>query len=109
MTLFQDASGPTPIKLPRGLAVLVLVCVALVFTGELASVNAAGGWMLDDLFSLWACAPTVSFDVAFSDRIPPDSNPPLYFSLLYFLRRLVPNDGVAVIGLNIGTIILAAA
>ena len=109
MTLFQDASGPTPIKLPRGLAVLVLVCVALVFTGELASVNAAGGWMLDDLFSLWASAPTVSFDVAFSDRILPDSNPPLYFSLLYFLRRLVPNDGVAVIGLNIGAIILAAA
>ena len=65
--------------------------------------------MLDDLFSLWASAPAVSFDVAFSDRILPDFNPPLYFSLLYFVRQLVSNDGVAVIGLNIGAIVLAAA
>ena len=108
MTLSHEVSDPLPAKLPKGLAIFVLLCVAFIFSGELASVNAEGGWMLDDLFSLWVSAPAISFDVVFSDRILPDSNPPLYFSLLYFMRQLVPNDGDAVIGLNIAAIVLAA-
>ena len=50
----------------------------------------------------------MSFNIAFNERILPDSNPPLYFSLLYFVRQIIPDDGVAVIALNIGVIIAAA-
>jgi hypothetical protein len=64
--------------------------------------------MLDDLFSLWASDRTLPFNLVFSERILPDSNPPLYFSLLYFFRQIISDDGVAVFVLNICAIVAAA-
>ena len=95
-------------RMPVWGVIVSLLCITLIFAGELASVNAAGGWMLDDLFALWTSDRTVPFGVAFDERILTDSNPPLYFSLLYFVRRIIPDDGVAVIALNVGAIVAAA-
>jgi hypothetical protein len=108
MTSSPEASEPLRAKSPKGLAIFVLLGVTLIFSGELASVTAQGGWMLDDLFSLWASEPTKSFGAVFRERILPDSNPPLYFSLLYFMRQLVLSDSDAVIAVNIAAIVLAA-
>jgi len=95
--------------MPTWQVIVLLLCVAVLFTGELASVSAISGWWFDDLFSLWASEPTLPFTVAFRERILPDSNPPLYFSLLYFVRQRISDDGSAVIAFNIGAIIAAAA
>jgi hypothetical protein len=108
MTLSHRASDPVPIRMPSWLTIVLLLCVALLFTGELASVSAISGWWFDDLFSLWASERTLPFAVAFRERILPDSNPPLYFSLLYIVRQFIPDDGSAVIAFNIGAIIAAA-
>jgi len=40
--------------MPTWLAIILFLCVVLLFAGELASVSAVGGWTLDELFSLWA-------------------------------------------------------
>ena len=66
----------------------VLDAIALIFAGELASVSAAGGWMLDDLF--WASDRTVPFGVAFDERILTDSNPPSIFHYCISCARLSP-------------------
>ena len=108
MTLSHHASDPVPTRMPTWLTILLLLCVALLFAGELASVSAVSGWWFDDLFSLWASERTVPFTVAFRERILPDSNPPLYFSLLYIVRQLIPDDGNSVIAFNISAIIAAA-
>jgi hypothetical protein len=86
-----------------------LMTVALVFAGELASLSASAGWTGDDLYSLWAADRTVPFNLALSERILPDSNPPLYYSLLYLFRQFISNDRLAVIALNIGAILAAAS
>ena len=102
------ASDPIFTKMPTWLAILLFLCVALLFAVELAFVSAISGWWLDDLTSLWASERTLPFTVAFRERILPDSNPPLYFSLLYFVRQIISDDGVAVFVLNVGAIIAAS-
>ena len=109
MTLSQYVSESIHSETPLWTVLVSLLCVALLFAGALASVSAVGGWMLDDLFSLWASDRTVPFNLAFSERILPDSNPPLYFSSLYFIRQIISDDGVAVFALNICAIVAAAA
>jgi len=108
MALFQYITRSLYSETPTWVVVVSLLCIALVFSGELASVSAVSGWWFDDLFSLWASDRTLAFDAAFSERILPDSNPPLYFSLLYFVRQLIPNDGMAIIAVNVGAMIAAA-
>src|SRR5271166_2137385 len=108
MALSQYITRSLYSKTPTWVVVVSLICIALVFSGELASVSAVSGWWFDDLFSLWASDRTLPFDVAFSERILPDSNPPLYFSILYFVRQLIPDDGMAIIAVNIGAMIAAA-
>ena len=108
MTLSQYASDPISTKMQTYLAIVVLLCVAFIFAGGLASVSAVSGWTLDDLFSRWASDRDVPFPVAFRDRILPDSNPPLYFTALYFVRQIISDDSVAVFVLNIGVIVGAS-
>jgi hypothetical protein len=86
-----------------------LMIIALVFAGELASFITSAGWTEDELFSLWASDRTVLFSVAWSERILPDSNPPLYYTLLYFFRQFIYNDHAAVIALNLSAIVSATA
>lgn len=85
-----------------------LLFTALLFSGALISVNAADGWWLDSLFGLWASDASVPFNVVFNERILPNSNPPLYFLLLYFVRLFISNDRAAVLALNVFVIILAS-
>ena len=109
MALSHCASAAIRTKVPTWLSIVFVLCVALLFAGELASVSAISGWWFDDLFSLWASEPTLPFGVMLRERILTDSNPPLYFSLLYFVRHAIPDDGIAVIAVNIGAIAVAAA
>ena len=96
-------------KIPAWLTIVLVLCAALLFAYELASVNAISGWSFDDLFSLWASEPTLPFLAVFRERIITDSNPPLYFSLLHLLRQPIPDDGMVVVAVNIGAIAAAAA
>lgn len=96
-------------KIPAWLTIVLVLCVALLFAGELVSVNAMSGWWFDELFSLWASEPGLPFVVVFRERILTDSNPPLYFSLLHFVRQVIPDDATAVIMVNVGAITVAAA
>jgi hypothetical protein len=108
MILPQYISDSIYSKTPNWTLIFFLLCIAGIFSVELALVSARSGWWLDDLFSLWASDPRMPFQLAFADRILPDSNPPLYFSLLHFVRQLISDDGSAVIAVNIGAIIAAA-
>ena len=109
MTLSRYPSAAIRTKMPRWLTIVLVLCVALLFAGELASVSAISGWSFDDLFSLWASEPTSPFLAVFRERIITDSNPPLYYSLLHFLRQATPDDGMVVVAVNIGAITAAAA
>ncbi len=109
MSLSHFASAAIRTKVPTWLNIVFVLCVALLFAGELASVSAISGWWFDDLFSLWASEPTLPFGVVFRERILTDFNPPLYFSLLHLVRQAIPDDGIAVIAVNIGAIAVAAA
>ena len=109
MALSHYASAAIRTKVPTWLTIVFVLCVALLFAGELASVSAISGWWYDDLFSLWASEPALPFRVVLRERILTDSNPPLYFSLLHLVRQGIPDDGTVVIAVNIGAIAVAAA
>ena len=55
---------------------------------------------LDELFSLWAGSPSISFGEAFSKRILPDTNGPIYFSLVYFAQAAGLADRAAFLVIN---------
>ena len=106
MTLPRCFIDSTSSKKPWVLATS-LPFITLLFSAALASVTAISGWWFDDLYSLWASDPATPFNIAFKERIITDSNPPLYFSLLYFLRQVISDDKTAVIAMNVGAIIAA--
>jgi hypothetical protein len=64
-------------------------------------------WWGDEVFSLWASDNTVPFFRALRQRILPDSNPPLYYIVLYLARLLVHQDGAAVFIINFVAVVLA--
>jgi hypothetical protein len=109
MDLSRYSSAAIRAKMPNWLTIILVLGVSLLFTRELALVDAMSGWWFDDLFSLWASEPTLPFLVLFRERILTDSNPPLYFSLLHFVRQLISDDAAVVITVNVGAIIAAAA
>jgi hypothetical protein len=90
------------------LVLLLIIAVALFVIGEIA-IGAVNGWWSDELFALWASDPSLPFVRIFSERIATDSNPPLYFSLLYAARQLFENDRLAVLALNIAILMAASA
>jgi hypothetical protein len=64
-----------------------LLAVALaVFVVFEASVIPGMGFWVDELFSFWAGDARIPFAEAFSTRILPDSNAPIYFSLIYLVQ-----------------------
>jgi hypothetical protein len=65
------------------------------------------GW-IDELFSLWASDVSLRFIRAFSERIVTDSNPPLYYTVLYLIRWLITDDRTAIFVVNIAAIMIAA-
>ena len=86
----------------------LLVGASALFVAAEVSINAVNGWWADELASLWASDVSLPFARAFGERILPDSNPPLYYGVLYWVRRLISDDRTAVLALNIAAIIVAA-
>ncbi|MFZ1108253.1 MAG: hypothetical protein WAN43_07905 [Rhodomicrobium sp.] len=109
MTLPQCVSDSNNSTTPNSVLTVFLFCIAGIFSVELALVDARSSWWLDDLSSLWASDPKLPFRLVFGERILSDSNPPLYFSLLYCVRQIVSDDGAAVVAVNAGAIGAAAA
>ena len=62
----------------------------------------------DEYFSLWASEP-ISFYEVFNNRILPDSNPVLYFCLLYLVRTLGFGDLSAILIINGAAALLSMA
>src|SRR5690606_3039025 len=73
------------------------------------SIYGINGWWLDELFSLWSSDTSLPFREAFTKRIWPDSNPPLYFSALYATRLVIEHDRMAIIALNIAFLLASAS
>ena len=86
----------------------LVVGASAVFVAAEVSINAVNGWWADELASLWASDPSLPFMRAFSERIAPDTNPPLYYVVLYCARWLISDDRTAVLAVNIASIMIAA-
>jgi hypothetical protein len=86
----------------------LLVGAGALFVAAEVSMNAANGWWTDELASLWASDVSLPFTRAFSERIAPDTNPPLYYVVLYWVRLLISDDRTAVLAVNIAAIMIAA-
>lgn len=65
-----------------------------------ASIIPSMGLWYDELFSLWAGDPGISFGEAFATRILPDTNGPIYFSLVYFAQLTGLSGRAAFVVLN---------
>ncbi len=109
MNLHRNAAVPASLHPPAWAAAVSLPFVAALFAVAAASVNAINGWWLDDLFSLWASDRTMAFGALFSERIITDSNPPLYYTALHFIRQVFSGDRAAVLVLNAGALLAATA
>jgi hypothetical protein len=78
-----------------------------VFLFEHSRIAAVNGWWFDELFSIWSSSPTEPFSAVFAGRIEPDTTPPLYSSLLYWVRTLFKDDRQAIFALNTSAILIA--
>jgi hypothetical protein len=83
--------------------VFVLVAAIIAFVLETKSILPVNGWWLDELWSLWATDPSLSFADAFAHRMVNDTTPPLYYAALFWVRRLIADEQSAVVVLNLGT------
>ncbi len=86
-------------------ACLLLVAIAI-FSYELSSLAPLKGWWLDEYFSLWSTDPSNSFMHALADRFR-DTTPPLYYTALFWFRRLIDNERYAVLCLNLFALAVA--
>lgn len=105
MTAGLETSG----TLVRSAGLPVLLAAAVLFAAGQVSIDAVNGWWNDELFALWSSDTSQPFWSAFTERIKPDSNPPLYFSLLYGARLLFDDDRLAILALNVCFILAASA
>jgi hypothetical protein len=104
-TDLSDVNRPGVISLR---AVAILAACTLFVAAEI-SINAVNGWWIDELYSLWASDGSQPFTRVFAERIATDSNPPLYFSVLYWVRLFIADDRMAVLTLNVAVILIAGA
>lgn len=85
----------------------VLFLAAVVFSVEIRRLSLNNGWWLDELFSIWATDPSIGFLDVLKHRILPDTTPPLYYTGLYWARRLMIDERTAIIILNLGALAVA--
>jgi hypothetical protein len=78
------------------------------FLLEHSAIAEVNGWWFDELFSIWSSNPAEPFSTVFMGRIEPDTTPPLYGSLLYWVRTLIKDDRQAIFVLNTSAIVIAA-
>jgi hypothetical protein len=95
-------------SLTKWMGAALLVAASALFVAAEVSINAVNGWWSDELTSLWASDVSLPFTRAFSERIAPDANPPLYYAVLYWVRWLINDDRTAVLAVNIAAIMVAA-
>jgi hypothetical protein len=91
------------------LGIFILLVAIIVFVLETGSILPVNGWWLDELWSLWATDPSLSFADAFAHRIVNDTTPPLYYVALFWVRRLIADDQSAVVALNLGVMVVLFA
>ncbi len=82
---------------------LFLVALAAFVSFQASIIPGMGLWW-DELFSLWAGDPSLSFGEAFATRILPDTNGPIYFSLVHLTQQAGVTGRAAFIVLNFLTI-----
>jgi hypothetical protein len=78
-----------------------------IFVHDQQAIGAINYWWADELYSLWASDPAQRFGDALSERILPDSNPPLYYFVLYWTRQIIVDARSATAFINL--LALAAA
>jgi hypothetical protein len=79
---------------------ILLGAVALFYL-EIRAIMPFNGWWLDELFSVWSSDPSLGFSDAFLHRILEDTTPPLYYSALFWTRRIIADERDAIIFLNV--------
>jgi hypothetical protein len=85
----------------------LLLCAIVFFCFEIHAISAFNGWWLDELYSVWSSDPSLSFSDIFFHRILRDTNPPMYYSALFWTRRLIVEERTAIIFLNIASLAVA--
>jgi hypothetical protein len=73
----------------------------VLFFLEIRAIMPSNGWWLDELYSVWLSDPSLSFFDAFLHRILGDTNPPLYYSALFWTRLLINDERAAIVVLNV--------
>jgi hypothetical protein len=86
-----------------------MIAASMASALEIYSIPEANGWWLDELWSLWATDPKISFDKVFLERIVFDTTPPPYYVFLFLVRSLITAARSVVILLNLGLIAAFAA
>ncbi len=105
----DTSSGLMKGRLPNWSPAVPVAAAFIIFAAAQLSINSVNGWWSDELYALWASDIAAPFSDVFAERIYPDTNPPLYFSLLYLARLLISGDRAAVLALNIGFLVAAGA
>jgi hypothetical protein len=93
---------------PGSAALIMLAVCAAAFAFAQFDLWHRNGFWIDEYFSLWASDPATPLARLLAERIFPDTNPPLYFSLLALLRLVVENPRSAFLILNLTAIALTA-
>jgi hypothetical protein len=104
-----DGLPQSRLSLTHSSRLIALLVIAGLFVAAQISINSINGWWLDELFSLWSTNTSLPFREAFTKRIWPDSNPPLYFSALYAARLVIEHDRMAIIALNVAFMLASAS
>jgi hypothetical protein len=94
---------------PDHAALIMLAVCVIVFAFAQLDLWPRNGFWIDEYFSLWASDPATPLGRLLTERIFPDTNPPLYFSLLALVRLVVEDPRTAFLALNLIAIALAAA
>jgi hypothetical protein len=108
MGTFEGIVGRLNGPITTWMGAALLVTASALFAAAQISISATNGWWGDELFSLWASDTSLSFTRAFGERISPDSNPPLYYAVLYWTRWLITDDRTAILAVNIAAMVIAA-
>ncbi|HET9229824.1 MAG TPA: hypothetical protein VFO00_00960 [Vitreimonas sp.] len=93
---------------PERAALIMLAVCAAVFAFAQIDLWHRNGFWIDEYFSLWASDPAIPLARLLTERIFPDTNPPLYFSLLALVRVVVDDPRSAFLILNLIAIALTA-
>lgn len=94
---------------PERAAFTLFVASAFAFALAQLDLWPRNGLWIDEYFSLWASDPALPLSRLLTERIFPDTNPPLYFSLLALLRPAIETPRAAFLVLNLVVIALTAA